>query len=122
MNNQEQLLCLNILGYKKPLVSGLMEKYGFTRWTMVCANFQRKSLYTRQEVEADALQTHNSETTRANMERIFDPQFSNIASYDSVIQIVFPDIECFVRMKADPYFKEKVGPDHENFADTKSSQ
>ncbi|KAF2475266.1 uncharacterized protein BDR25DRAFT_391485 [Lindgomyces ingoldianus] len=117
MDNHRELLCLNILGYKKPgisdedyrqyminvhgpLVGSLMEKYGFVSWNM----------------------THNTAKTRGLMQNIFDPQFANIAQYDSCIQIVFPDIECFVRMKADPFFREKVGPDHENFADTKASQ
>ena len=56
------------------------------------------------------------------MERLFDPQFANIADYDSIIQIMFDDIEQFVRMKADPLYKEKVTPDHENFADTRKSR
>jgi hypothetical protein len=56
------------------------------------------------------------------MAKIADPQFANIADYDCIVQIVFQDIEDFVRMKADPYFIEKAGPDHEKFADTKRSK
>ena len=56
------------------------------------------------------------------MAEIAGPQFNNFADYDCIITAVFPDVQCFVRMKADPYFKEKVMPDHENFADTKRSR
>ena len=56
------------------------------------------------------------------MDQLYDAQFANTASYDCCVQIVFPSIECFVNMKADPYFKQTVGPDHEKFADTKRSQ
>lgn len=56
------------------------------------------------------------------MSQLYDAQFANTAPYDCCVQIVFPDIDCFVRMKADSYFRETVGPDHEKFADTKRSQ
>lgn len=56
------------------------------------------------------------------MQQLYDAQFANIAPHDSCVQIVFPSIECFVRMKADPYFQQTVGPDHEKFADTSKSQ
>ena len=56
------------------------------------------------------------------MARIAGPQFNNFADYDCIITAIFPDVENFVRMKADPYYKEKVAPDHENFADTKRSR
>lgn len=56
------------------------------------------------------------------MAQIAGPQFNNFADYDCIVSAVFPDVDNFVRMKADPYFKEKVMPDHENFADTKRSR
>ncbi|KAL8865790.1 MAG: hypothetical protein Q9174_006694 [Haloplaca sp. 1 TL-2023] len=55
------------------------------------------------------------------MARIFDPQFANIMYYDCFIQAVFTSIEDIVAMKADPYFKKYITPDHENFADTRGS-
>lgn len=33
-----------------------------------------------------------------------------------------PDIETWIRFKADDFFKQSVGPDHARFADTKRSQ
>jgi hypothetical protein len=59
--------------------------------------------------------------TRNLMSRLYDPQFANVSDYDSILQIVFKDVEDFVRMKADPFWKT-VAPDHENFADTKKSK
>lgn len=56
------------------------------------------------------------------MNRIVDPQFANIAGYDCIVQIVFKNIDDFVRMKRDAEYQRLVVPDHENFADTKRSR
>ena len=56
------------------------------------------------------------------MTKIAGPQFDNHAEYDSFVQAVFLDVEDFVRMKADPMWREVVAPDHENFADTMRSR
>ncbi|KAI4160963.1 MAG: hypothetical protein LQ342_005248 [Letrouitia transgressa] len=82
-----------------PLVRQLMVRYGMERWSMI----------------------HNTSTTRPLMGRIFDPQFANISKVDCFIQAVFTHIEDWVALKADPYFKKYVTPDHENFANTKES-
>ena len=55
------------------------------------------------------------------MTKIAGPQFDHHAEYDSFVQAVFKDVEDFVHMKADPFWKV-VGPDHENFADTTRSR
>lgn len=56
------------------------------------------------------------------MAKFAGPQFDNHAEYDSFVQAVFKDVEDFVRMKADPFWREVVAPDHENFADTTRSR
>lgn len=56
------------------------------------------------------------------MARIAGPQFDNHADYDCFVQAIFKDVEDFVRMKADPYWREVVAPDHEKFADMARSR
>ena len=56
------------------------------------------------------------------MNQIVGPQFNGTADYDCIVQATFRDVKDFVRMKSDPFFQEKVTPDHENFADTVRSK
>lgn len=56
------------------------------------------------------------------MNRIYDRQMSNIAEYDCFSQVVFESVEHYKKMKKDPYYKEHLFGDHENFADTQRSQ
>ena len=66
--------------------------------------------------------THNTTSTRALMSRLFDPQFANVVDYDCFSQVVFEDIEDYVRMKEDVFYLERARGDHENFADTRRSR
>ncbi|KAJ5738565.1 EthD domain-containing protein [Penicillium malachiteum] len=130
----ERLLCLTICGYRKPgmteeayqhhmtqisapMSKDLMVKYGIVRWTQVRLGRRSASLGHRLTP-----QIHNTSATRALMGEIFDPQFANVTDYDCFSQAVFRDIEDYKRMKQDPWYKEHLVGDHENFADTKRSQ
>ncbi|GAB7355308.1 hypothetical protein MBLNU459_g5842t1 [Dothideomycetes sp. NU459] len=117
MSDFNRLLCWTVCGYRKegmsedayhkylsdvhgPLVRSLLVKHGFHSYSLV----------------------HTDTSTRANMDKIFDPQFANVADYDCIIQATFDNVDDFVKFKADPEFLEKIAPDHENFADTKRSR
>jgi hypothetical protein len=64
---------------------------------------------------------HNPVATRSLMSELFDPQMANIADFDCFSQVVFESLEDYKRMKEDPWYKQHLVGDHENFADTKRS-
>lgn len=51
------------------------------------------------------------------MAQVMDTQFIQDAGYDMITQIRFPDIQCFVNFRNDPFYQEKVMPDHDVFTD-----
>jgi EthD domain len=55
------------------------------------------------------------------MAQLFDPQMANVADFDCFSQVVFKSVEDYKRMKQDPWYKQHLVGDHENFADTKRS-
>ena len=104
-----------------PLVRDLMVKYGIVSWETVRLlhlSSQFASMNQTEQLILPFQKTRNTSETRLLMSKIAGPQFNGIADYDCIVQATFRDIEDFVLMKADPYFREKAAPDHENFADT----
>ncbi|KAI0912703.1 EthD domain-containing protein [Ustulina deusta] len=78
-----------------PLVRDALARHGITRYTM----------------------THFTSETRASMAQVMDTQFIQGTGYDIITQIQFPDIQCFINFRNDPYYKEKVMQDHDVFTD-----
>ncbi|EXJ91406.1 hypothetical protein A1O1_04518 [Capronia coronata CBS 617.96] len=78
-----------------PLIRDLLVKHGITRYSM----------------------THNTTHTRSLVPQIQDSQFANNNAYDMVTQIRFPEIDNFVSFRNDPFYVEKIMPDHDRFTD-----
>ena len=51
------------------------------------------------------------------MAQVMDGQFLQGAGYDMITQIHFKDIQSFVNFRNDPFYKDKVMPDHDVFTD-----
>ncbi|KAF2196414.1 hypothetical protein GQ43DRAFT_383369 [Delitschia confertaspora ATCC 74209] len=111
-----KFLCLTICGYRKagmseedyrhhmtkvsaPMTQEILVKYGVKRWTMI----------------------HNTSETRALTAQLYDPQMARVTDFDCFSQVVFKSLDDYKRMKEDPYYKEHLMHDHENFADTRRS-
>lgn len=55
------------------------------------------------------------------MNKLYDHQMNNLVDFDCFSQVIFKSIEDYKRIKEDPWYKEHLVGDHENFADTKRS-
>jgi hypothetical protein len=62
-------------------------------------------------VDNGIAQTHFTTETRARMAQIMDKQFIQDSGYDIITQIRFPDIQCFINFRNDPFYQEKGKPD-----------
>lgn len=56
------------------------------------------------------------------MARLAGPLFQNVTDYDCVIQVLFDEVDTFLRLKADPEYAATALPDHNNFADPKRTR
>lgn len=64
---------------------------------------------------------HNTSSTRALMNQLYDTQMARLADFDCFSQVVFRSVEDYKRMKEDPWYKQHLAKDHEHFADTRRS-
>ena len=66
------------------------------------------------------MKQHNTSDTRYLLDMIYEGHVpeNSISECDAVIQIVFNDIEDYLRVRKDPHFVSVVNPDHANFADS----
>ncbi|KAI9036624.1 uncharacterized protein KD926_001637 [Aspergillus affinis] len=65
--------------------------------------------------------THNTSETKVMAAQLLGPvprADRQIADYDCVVQIMFRDIQDYLKARDDPFFREVIGPDHEHFSDT----
>ena len=71
----------------------------------------------------DAKKQHNSSAGRQLLQTIRPgiPQDKE-ADYDALVQIVFKDVEDYMRVRNDPHFVNVVDPDHANFAHPKKTK
>ena len=98
-----------------PLLTDLMVENKIIGYTMVriCCSHSYKG-----NLNIDFTKQHNTGDMKKLMGQMFEelPE-SRIADYDAFIHIVFKDVQDFINVRNDPYYKQVVVPDHRNFAD-----
>lgn len=95
-----------------------MAKYGMVKSSMVGTSASSNAMRSLSQGLIDTIpKVHKTSSTQPLLAQIAGPEFDHFADYDTIVSIMFPNIDCILRMKEDPEFKEKVEPDHHNFAD-----
>lgn len=65
---------------------------------------------------------HNTSPMMSNLSTLFpNLPLVNRAPYDAFVQIIFRDVQDYIRVKDDPHYLSVVNPDHVNFADGPST-
>lgn len=131
MSVPQKLFAVTIFAYKKPgmdedeyhkyimethagHLKELLVKNKIVSYTMVrCPHIPNP-----RESYVDLTKQHNTSSTKSLIQPIFgDLPAEKVADYDAVVQIVFRDVEDYVKVRQDPHYKQVVVPDHDNFAD-----
>jgi hypothetical protein len=109
-------LCHLMVNKHAHLISGLMEKYGIVSYTIVCSTYHKMKT-EKPGHWADYHQTHNASKPSSLLSQLFDPKRVAFSDHDFVVQITFPDIENFLKLKSDPIYLERLAQDHRSFSD-----
>ncbi|KAH8909378.1 hypothetical protein BR93DRAFT_924383 [Coniochaeta sp. PMI_546] len=108
-----KLYSITIFGYKK---EG-MDEAEYHEYVSKNHAGHLKALLAKEDIVSYTMQ-HNTPETR----RLLDLTHPGVPAESqsdchTVVQIVFKDIEDYLRVRHDPHFVNVVGPDHQNFAD-----
>ncbi|KAL9598508.1 MAG: hypothetical protein Q9179_003885 [Wetmoreana sp. 5 TL-2023] len=61
---------------------------------------------------------HNTSPMMEDLDKLFpNLPLVNRAPYDAFVQIIFKDVQDYIKVKDDPHYRTVVNPDHANFAD-----
>ncbi|KHN94890.1 Dimeric alpha-beta barrel [Metarhizium album ARSEF 1941] len=113
-----QLYAITIFGYKK---EGMDEKEYHDYVSKNHAG-HLKALLAKNDIVSYTMQ-HNTTETRALLQQIHPGlPTEKQADCDMVVQIVFRDIQDYLRVRQDPHWLNVVNPDHVNFADGKRTK
>ncbi|PLB47617.1 hypothetical protein P170DRAFT_359794 [Aspergillus steynii IBT 23096] len=65
--------------------------------------------------------THNTSETKSMAAKLLETRPGGeefIADYDCVVQVMFHDVQDYLKARDDPFFQEVIVPDHAHFADS----
>ncbi|EFY93687.1 hypothetical protein J3459_017864 [Metarhizium acridum] len=114
----QQLYAITIFGYKK---EGMDEKE-YHDYVSKSHAGHLKALLAKNHIVSYTMQ-HNTSQTRALLGQIHPGiTAEKEADCDMVVQIVFRDIQDYLRVRQDPHWINVVNPDHVNFADGKRTK
>ncbi|RMJ14369.1 hypothetical protein BHE90_003488 [Fusarium euwallaceae] len=112
-SKSQQLFSVTIFGYRKPG----MDEDAYHEYVSETHTGHLKELLIKNKIVSYHMQ-HNSTKGRALIDRILPNLPSEkVDDADCIVQIVFRDIEDYVRVKQDEKFKTVVDPDHAVFSD-----
>ncbi|PGH23593.1 hypothetical protein AJ80_02373 [Polytolypa hystricis UAMH7299] len=118
MATKEQLFSITIFGYRKPG----MDEDEYHKYVSENHAGCLKGLLAEKKILSYTMQ-HNSSTTKNMMTQIFSEGHRvQVAECDTVVQIVFRDVQDYINVRSDPHFENVVNPDHVNFADGTRTQ
>ncbi|PGG97985.1 hypothetical protein AJ80_09607 [Polytolypa hystricis UAMH7299] len=111
----QKLYAITIFGYKK---EGMSEADYHDYISKTHAG-HLKALLAKNDIVSYTMQHNSTETNKPLLEKVYGDKLPTASIYDcdATIQIVFKDIEDYLRVRQDPHFTSVVNPDHLNFAD-----
>ncbi|KAL2141921.1 hypothetical protein VTI28DRAFT_1806 [Corynascus sepedonium] len=116
--NTQKVYAITIFGYKK---EG-MDEQEYHDYVSKNHAGHLKALLAQNDIVSYTMQ-HNTSESRRLLEAIHPGiPAEKEADCDMVVQIVFKDLEDYLRVRRDPHWVQVVNPDHHNFADGKKTK
>ncbi|KAK3331715.1 EthD domain-containing protein [Cercophora scortea] len=108
-----RLFSLTIFGYRK---EGMSEK-DYHDYVSETHSGHLTALLAKNEIVSYTMQHNTTEHRRMLAEILPEMPAGMESDCDLVVQIIFKDLQDYLRVRNDRHYAEVVGPDHANFAD-----